>query len=99
MLSMDTSANIGFAPVAEIELGSAECEKEGTITSSPCLIPRAFIPTIIAEVAFEKANEYFLLQNFEIKLSNFLVNFFSDNHPEFMTSFRFLISFDPTEGS
>ena len=76
MLVIDTSANIGVAPVAEIEFASAECEKEGTITSSPFLIPKAFIPTIIAEVAFEKANECFLLQYLEIKFSNFLVNFF-----------------------
>ena len=39
----------------DIELGSAEWERLGTITSSPCPIPRPFIPVINAAVALQNA--------------------------------------------
>ena len=52
---ISTSAKTGVAPITDIELASAECEKLGTITSSPIPMPKLFIPAITAEVAFENA--------------------------------------------
>src|SRR3990167_8701086 len=98
-LTGSTSAKTGLAPALEMELGSAEWEKLGTIISSPSLMPKAFMPEMSAAVALAKATEYFLLQILAKRFSNSRVYLFSDNQLRFITSVTKRNSSFPIDGS